>query len=554
MPMLLPSLTNCGVAETATGTGTAARGSSVVAAAAAADSGAKSRMSTAISSAIGAGASSSMPPLPSQGNNGDDSPSSIERSATKSLASLAATGARRGSPLRTPPSRGTVTATTADQSGTGQGSNSSPTVIIGPHTRLIGNSNAYVDATPSCGTCKHGAEALAHAAASQSTGEFQFHPIVMLAIREDKEWLSDHDCFVRRNLEVFTAGEKDVLTARADRKLAITVGQVGIRCLHCAVAVSRYSNGRRGARGTAVVYPLSISNIFECVKELHRNHLENGCPHLPADVKLKILELKGSMASSLSSVLRRYYVMAAKALGMVDCGKEGIRAGGMSQSVPLTEHEYAAASDRVRDVPLPARPLVDAAGHLRTRAAKVVAAATAASGQDATSNRPNASDTKATGAAVVEKAETTPKKNGLPDPVQPDEPKAGRTNPTRPTIDASNCEASDVSDSVPQNQSRGLHVATGGVVAAPAAATATSTAAPPVVYGYAPLMASVPPPHYGYQPYRYGGAYGGPPGAVQGSFLASAITPLESRKRKAPLARETPPNSDEAQRPKKTRR
>ena len=50
--------------------------------------------------------------------------------------------------------------------------------------------------------------------------------------------------------------------------------------------------------------------------------------------------------------------MAAKALGMVDCGKEGIRAGGMSQSVPLTEHEYAAASDRVSgNVPSLAGPL-----------------------------------------------------------------------------------------------------------------------------------------------------------------------------------------------------
>ena len=364
MPMLPPSLTNGGVAQTAAGTGAAARGSSTVAAA---GSGTVYRSRSAvISSAVGAGASLSMPPLPNQGDSGDDSPSSIERSATKSLASLAATGTRRGSAPGTPPSRdAAVTSTAIGQGGTDQVMNSNPTVIIGPHTRLIGNPNACVDATPSCGTCKHGAEALFHAAAAQSTGEYQSHPIVMLAIREDQEWLSDHDCFVRRNLEVFTAGEKDVLTARADRKLGVTVGQVGIRCLHCAVAVSRYSNGRRGARGTAVVYPNSISSIFECVKELHRNHLEDGCPHLPPDASLKILELKGSMASSLSSVLRRYYVMAAKALGMVDCGKEGIRAGGMSQSVPLTEHEYAAASDRVsRDVPSLAGPLRAHGDHL----------------------------------------------------------------------------------------------------------------------------------------------------------------------------------------------
>ena len=269
------------------------------------------------------------------------------------------------------------------------------------------------------------------------------------------------------------------------------------------------------------------------------------------------------MASSLSSVLRRYYVMAAKALGMVDCGKEGIRAGGMSQSVPLTEHEYAAASDRVSgNVPSLAGPLHAAdVDHLRTRAIKVVAAVTAASGQDATS-RPTGSarDTKAMRAAVVEKAETTPKKNTLPDPDQPGKPKTGGTNPNRPNIGASNCDssvklsekASDASYSVPPAQTRGLAI--GGAGAAPATATPTATAAaPPVAYGYAPSMASVPPTHYG--GYRYGGAYGGPSGPFN---LASAITPLESRKRKAPLARETPPDRDEAQRPtssrKKTRR
>ena len=194
-PMLLPSLPNGGVAQTAAG-----NGSSTVSAAAA-DSGTVSSRSAAISSAVvGVGASSSMPPLPNQGNSGDDSPSSIERSATKSLASLAATGTstRRGSaPGATPPSRDTAASitTTIGQGGSDQVATSNPTVIIGPHTRLIGNPNAYVDATPSVNTCKHGAEALAHAAAAQSTGEYQPHPIVMLAIKEDQEWLSDHDCF-----------------------------------------------------------------------------------------------------------------------------------------------------------------------------------------------------------------------------------------------------------------------------------------------------------------------------------------------------------------------
>jgi hypothetical protein len=57
---------------------------------------------------------------------------------------------------------------------------------------------------------------------------------VLLAIPDDKNWLSDNDCFVRNNIEVFTASQADVEKAAADRKYPIRLGQVGIHCVHCA--------------------------------------------------------------------------------------------------------------------------------------------------------------------------------------------------------------------------------------------------------------------------------------------------------------------------------
>jgi hypothetical protein len=50
-----------------------------------------------------------------------------------------------------------------------------------------------------------------------------------LAIPEDKEWLSEKDCFIRKQLEVFCATEDDVAAAQADRKYPVQVSQVGIR-------------------------------------------------------------------------------------------------------------------------------------------------------------------------------------------------------------------------------------------------------------------------------------------------------------------------------------
>jgi len=170
---------------------------------------------------------------------------------------------------------------------------------------------------------------------------------VLLAIAEDKEWLSDMDCFIRRNLEVFCATDNDVDIAQQDRKYPVTVGQVGIRCVHCAL-----SKGGSGARGTAVAFPYSINGIYESVREFQRLHLES-CPNLPKTVKSKLVGFKGS--ASLSSVLRKYYVLAAKALGMHDT-PEGIRSGG--ESVPLgssaasafafSESQSSRVSDQMR--------------------------------------------------------------------------------------------------------------------------------------------------------------------------------------------------------------
>lgn len=168
------------------------------------------------------------------------------------------------------------------------------------------------------------------AAAEQANAAEQSGPSspsskIMLAIPEDKEWLSDMDCFIRKQLEVFCATQEDVATARSDRKYPVHLGQVGIRCLHCSM-----SKTDSNAKGNAVSFPFAISGIYEAVREFQRLHLDT-CDSLPATTKAKLSAFKGS--SSLSSVLRKYYVLAAKALGLEDT-REGIRSG--AETVPLS--------------------------------------------------------------------------------------------------------------------------------------------------------------------------------------------------------------------------
>ena len=148
---------------------------------------------------------------------------------------------------------------------------------------------------------------------------------VLLAIPEDRHWVSDTDCFIRRQLEVFCASADDVATAADDHKYPVQVGQVGIRCLHCALSP-------QGAKGPAVAFPFTLNGIYDAAKEFQRVHLDN-CMYLPLSAKAKFESLKGS--SSLSSMLRKHYMMAAKAIGLKDTG-DGIRAGGTPIPIQTT--------------------------------------------------------------------------------------------------------------------------------------------------------------------------------------------------------------------------
>jgi hypothetical protein len=150
----------------------------------------------------------------------------------------------------------------------------------------------------------------------------------MLSTPEDKQWLSDYDCFIRKQIEVFCATTDDVLRCN-DSKSVVKEGQVGIRCIHCALAKDMAS-----VHDAGVAYPASINNLYDTVREFMRLHLET-CANLPQEVRSRLVEAKG--ASSLSSVLRNYYQVSAKTIGLID-SSDGIRATG--QSLPLESQEF----------------------------------------------------------------------------------------------------------------------------------------------------------------------------------------------------------------------
>lgn len=142
---------------------------------------------------------------------------------------------------------------------------------------------------------------------------------IPLALPEDSAALSPLRCFLREQVCAFSATEEDI-AVRAPTTFSITVGQVGIGCIHCVKQSPKYRSNR------AVCFPFSIGRIYQSVADIQRFHLGE-CKMLPPDVKEAFVSLQSaSSKGSKGLATRQYWVASARKLGLVDT-QRGIRFG-----------------------------------------------------------------------------------------------------------------------------------------------------------------------------------------------------------------------------------
>lgn len=140
---------------------------------------------------------------------------------------------------------------------------------------------------------------------------------MLLAMPNDSESLSDRQCYVRSEMcEIFAATEHDVAARHSKGAQKLVVGQVGIRCIHCAHLRPRDRAER------AVCYPSSISRIYQTVADMQRFHFEH-CKEIPKHVSNVYKNLKTTRPRGVGSP-QIYWIQSAKNLGLVDTGG-GIR-------------------------------------------------------------------------------------------------------------------------------------------------------------------------------------------------------------------------------------
>lgn len=141
--------------------------------------------------------------------------------------------------------------------------------------------------------------------------ETKEHPAIDLYMRCDDELLSDHQILLRKQIEYFEAGAQEVESITHGRRREIQIGQVGIRCKHCAALPPR--NRPKGS----VYYPATLRALYQAAQNMAASHFTGSCEMIGQDLKSQFQTLQGAKASAGHGG-KRYWSDCARAIGLVE--------------------------------------------------------------------------------------------------------------------------------------------------------------------------------------------------------------------------------------------
>jgi hypothetical protein len=147
---------------------------------------------------------------------------------------------------------------------------------------------------------------------------------------QDRYRLSDHQRLLRQQIEIFEAGEDDVMTHTRGRNHPITYGQVGVRCKHCShIPVSRRQKG-------STYFPSNKLGLYQAAQNMSVTHIQCGlCNYMPESIKQQFVQIMSNRQSNTSNIGagRPYWAKSATRFGLIDT-ERGIRFIRTLQSQP----------------------------------------------------------------------------------------------------------------------------------------------------------------------------------------------------------------------------
>lgn len=107
----------------------------------------------------------------------------------------------------------------------------------------------------------------------------------LVARSEDEGRLTPYQCLARQHIQYFEAKQVQVEEGAQGRNKPIVLGQVGIRCIHCAVLA------RKDKAPAAAFYPSKLSGIYQSAQNIMNSHLAKDCGKVPKSVRERLLSM-----------------------------------------------------------------------------------------------------------------------------------------------------------------------------------------------------------------------------------------------------------------------
>jgi hypothetical protein len=132
----------------------------------------------------------------------------------------------------------------------------------------------------------------------------------------DDDSLSSYQCLVRKQIELFQADREEVEGNAKGRNKPIVLGQVGIRCRHCAMLPHKIRN--RGSK----YYPAKLNGMYQAAQSMASGHLCYHCKLVPQSLRNELLILREKKSSAGGG--KKYWGDGIRVLGVCE-DEHGLR-------------------------------------------------------------------------------------------------------------------------------------------------------------------------------------------------------------------------------------
>jgi hypothetical protein len=195
-----------------------------------------------------------------------------------------------------------------------------PTCSSQTHGDKVISSNDRSHAIPTCSGQGHGDKVersndrshIFQPPAPQVPVALTNRPPIPISMDGDKEMLTPYQCLLREQIELFEAGALDIRYTAQGRNTPIVLGQVGVRCRHCAALPP----GAERAR-CAVYYSQTITGIYQVVQNMSKLHfLAEQCHRMAPEVLSKMKSFR--RAKQRASGGKAYWAHGIRSLGVYE--------------------------------------------------------------------------------------------------------------------------------------------------------------------------------------------------------------------------------------------